>query len=191
MLNPLLRKHGCAVIVVHHTTKPPKDKSEWTGGDFAYLGAGSAEFANWARAVMAIRSTKTSGVFEIIAGKRGSRIGWKDDAGATAYTRLIAHSCEPGLIYWREPETSEVESAERGVRAKTVDDLSALVPLEKEIMKSALRVRAQERGIGIHKFGALLDEAIEAGTLFIWTKKRVGARPALYVSRTPQPEAIL
>jgi 5S rRNA maturation endonuclease (ribonuclease M5) len=191
MLNPLLRKFGCAVIVVHHTTKPPKDKTDWTGGDFAYLGAGSAEFANWARAVMAIRSTKTSGVFEIVAGKRGSRIGWKDDAGATAYTRKIAHSGEPGLIYWRDPDTSEVEASEQARAQKTIADLLAHIPVGKPILKAVLLSKAQQGGIGLHKTRALLDEAIDAETLFVWKRKRPGTNAKQYVSRTPEPEATL
>jgi hypothetical protein len=57
-LNPLLREFNCAVVVVHHTNKPPagREKPDWSGGGFAYLGGGSAEWANWARAVLVVRS---------------------------------------------------------------------------------------------------------------------------------------
>ena len=53
MLNPVLQEHGLGLILVHHTAKPmrSKDKADWLAGDFAYLGAGSAEFGNWARGV--------------------------------------------------------------------------------------------------------------------------------------------
>ena len=49
-LNPLLAEYNCGCVVVHHTNKPPsgKEKSGWKAGDFAYLGSGSAEWANWA-----------------------------------------------------------------------------------------------------------------------------------------------
>ncbi|MEI2722595.1 MAG: AAA family ATPase [Verrucomicrobiota bacterium] len=55
-LNPLLGEFKCAAVVVHHTNKPPAgtDKPEWAAGDFAYLGGGSSEWANWARAVLGI-----------------------------------------------------------------------------------------------------------------------------------------
>jgi hypothetical protein len=54
-LNRLLREYDCGGVVIHHTNKPPTgtEKSKWAAGDFAYLGAGSAEWANWARAVLA------------------------------------------------------------------------------------------------------------------------------------------
>jgi len=52
-LNPLVHKHHCGVVVLHHTNKPPSgsEKPQWQGSDFAYLGSGSAEWANWPRAV--------------------------------------------------------------------------------------------------------------------------------------------
>ena len=82
-LNPLLTRYGCAAIVTHHTNKPPsgKEKTEWSGSDLAYLGSGSAEWANWARAVVAIRSLGDNGVFELCLGKRGGRVGWRDEEG--------------------------------------------------------------------------------------------------------------
>ena len=51
-LNPLLAEFQCGCIVVHHTNKPPQgaEKPRWQAGDFAYLGSGSAEWSNWARA---------------------------------------------------------------------------------------------------------------------------------------------
>ena len=78
MLNPLVHEFNCAVVVVHHTNKPPvgREKPDWNAGDFAYLGGGSAEWANWARAVLALRSLGSHSVFELRAGKRGARLGW-------------------------------------------------------------------------------------------------------------------
>jgi hypothetical protein len=42
-LNPILREHGCGLILVHHSNKPTtgKEKPDWRAGDFAYLGAGT------------------------------------------------------------------------------------------------------------------------------------------------------
>ncbi|MGN6643491.1 MAG: AAA family ATPase, partial [Verrucomicrobiota bacterium] len=77
-LNPLLREFNCGCVIVHHTNKPPsgKEKPSWQAGDFAYLGSGSAEWANHARAVLAIRSVGSREVYELQAGKRGARLGW-------------------------------------------------------------------------------------------------------------------
>jgi hypothetical protein len=51
-LNPLLHEYACAGIPIHHTNKPPsgRQKPDWLAGDFAYLGSGSSEWCNWARA---------------------------------------------------------------------------------------------------------------------------------------------
>lgn len=114
-LNPLLHKYGCACVLVHHSNKPPsgREKPDWAGSDFAYLGAGSAEWANWSRAVLALRAIGQQGVFELRAGKRGSRLGWKDADGATAYTKFLGHSNEPGVICWREVDAAEVNTGGR------------------------------------------------------------------------------
>jgi hypothetical protein len=130
-LNPLLHRFACAAVVVHHTNKPltGREKSNWQAGDFAYLGSGSAEWANWARAVLALRSIGSHDVFELRAGKRGSRLGWKDADGATCYTKLIAHAKEPGVICWREVAPDEIET---GGRPKSYDpeEIFALLPPE-------------------------------------------------------------
>lgn len=129
LLNPLLRQYQCACLIVHHTNKPPsgKEKAEWSATDFAYAGSGSAEWANWARGVLAVRSIGEQSVFELRAGKRGSRLGWLDDNGERTYTRLIGHSKESGFIYWRNADASEVN---QGGRPKThgAEDMLKLLP---------------------------------------------------------------
>lgn len=109
-LNPLLRRYNCGGIVIHHTNKPlsGKEKSTWGGNDFAYLGGGSAEWANWARAVIAIRGVGSNDAFELRLGKRGGRVGWKAaDGQEKSYAKIIGHSTEPGVICWRELDESE------------------------------------------------------------------------------------
>ncbi|MEI9961789.1 MAG: hypothetical protein WDM76_11830 [Limisphaerales bacterium] len=139
LLNPLLTKFNCGCVVIHHTNKPSKgeEKGAWQAGDYAYLGSGSAEWANWARAVLAIRSIGSHEVFELRAGKRGARIRWKDDDGQTSFARLIRHATEPGVICWRAASENETP-ADKPRRAGTQEDLIALVPLEKPISKSLL-----------------------------------------------------
>jgi hypothetical protein len=55
-LNPVLTKHQCGGVVIHHTNKPVVNPNQLLF-DPAYLGAGSAEWANWAREVLALRKT--------------------------------------------------------------------------------------------------------------------------------------
>ncbi len=104
MLNPVIHRHGVGLIVVHHVNKPPsgEQKPQWQAGDYAYLGSGSAEFANWARAVMAIRSIGSGEVFELLLAKRGRRVGWVDDMGRPTNSGYIAYHREPGVIAPRE-----------------------------------------------------------------------------------------
>jgi len=111
MLNPVIHKHRVGLILVHHVNKPPsgEQKPQWQAGDYAYLGAGSAEFANWARAVIAIRSIGSDQVFELRLAKRGRRAGWKDAFGNPTNSRHIAYHREPGVICWREATAEEVD----------------------------------------------------------------------------------
>ncbi|PWU10698.1 MAG: hypothetical protein C5B50_24945 [Verrucomicrobia bacterium] len=120
LLNPFLHEFNCGALVIHHTNKPPKgkEKPDWQAGDFAYLGAGSAEWANWARAVLAVRSIGSHSIFQLQAAKRGGRIGWKEADGQTAYVRYVAHAKDSGTIYWREVNPDEVET---GGRPKSYD----------------------------------------------------------------------
>ena len=110
LLNPLVKASNIGLVLVHHTNKPPtgKEKSAWSGLDFAYSGAGSAEWINPCRSLLALRSVGSSDVFELKAPKRGKRLGWKDAAGNLTDTRLIAHHGGEGVICWREATAQEV-----------------------------------------------------------------------------------
>jgi hypothetical protein len=191
LLNPILTKFKCGCVVIHHTNKPSKgeEKSAWQAGDYAYLGSGSAEWANWARAVLAIRSLGSHDVFELRAGKRGARIGWKGDDGKTTYTQLIGHAPEPDLIYWRtatEDETPAGAPRRQGTR----EDLTALVPLDKPIAKSLLIDQWRDR-YGNHQKGrAFLDALIADEKLFEWRLNRSGTNAAKLIARKPQPDKL-
>lgn len=109
MLNPMMMRFNVASWLVHHTNKPPtgEQKREWQGGEFAYLGAGSAEWANWARATLTIRQIGLDNIFELRAGKRGARLGWKDPQGARVHHRYIAHA--EGSICWQDADWDHVQ----------------------------------------------------------------------------------
>ncbi len=187
LLNPLLTKHGCGCVVIHHTNKPSKgeEKSAWQAGDFAYLGSGSAEWANWARAVLAIRSVGSHEVFELRAGKRGSRIGWKDDDGKTSFARLIGHATEPGVICWRTA-TEDETPAGKPRRPGTREDLIAIVPLEKPIAKALLLDQWKDRYGNKDKGRAFLDSLIADVKLFEWKMNRSGTNAAKLIARKQQ-----
>jgi len=187
-LNPLLTKFNCGCIVVHHTNKPPQGNEQpaWRGGEFAYLGSGSAEWANWARGVLAIQRTESFNTFALRAAKRGSRLGWKNEEGKTMYLKYIAYAKEPGKIYWREAEASELPANAEGGPSKESIVLS-LIPDSGEVPKNSLINKAGAHGVGEKKARQILEDLSERGVVVQEEKKRPGKRAAVYVSRNPRP----
>jgi len=194
MLNPLLREFNCAAVVIHHTNKPPagKEKQDWQAGDFAYLGSGSAEWANWARAVIGIRSVGKHDVFELRAGKRGPRLKWKEQDGETpTCARMIAHAREPGVIYWRDAEESEgkIEDKTPAQKGHDPEAVLAYVPTDKAIAKNTLISRVNLRaGIAINHAKVIIGDLVDEGRLFVWLIERKGTRAEVFLSRSKQPE---
>jgi hypothetical protein len=124
MLNPIIHRHGVGLWLNHHTNKPAAAKEKGPPVDLgAYLGAGSAEWCNWARAVIALRPVVNSSVFKFSAPKRGARLRWQDADGNTIFDRYIAHAREPGKIYWRDAEPDEIPDAPAPTALYTVQDL--------------------------------------------------------------------
>lgn len=162
-LNPLLHRHGCACIMVHHTNKPRtgEEKGQWQAGDFAYLGSGSAELANWARAVVAVRSVGSHDVFELVLGKRGSRLGWRSADGAASYSKAIAHAAD-GSIYWREVSDDELPKSGRPKGSGfAADELLKLLPPEGLLTGDWLTSADKECGISkstFHRLRKALDK---------------------------------
>jgi len=196
-LNPILHEFGCAVIILHHCNKPKtgQEKPDWKGSDFSYLGAGSAELANWARAIIAIRSLGSSDVFELRACKRGGRLGWVEDDGHTKrYALNIAHDKRPGVICWRVADTEEVPAGPGRTKssAKTKSDLLAHVPVDGEILQETLIFeKGGQAGIGQKKARSFLDQLLSEKTIYLWKTFRSGTSPLKSISRHPQPESEL
>lgn len=151
ILNPVIHRHNVGLILVHHTNKPPRgdDKSDgWKAGDMAYLGQGAADWANWARAVMAILSKGSHSLFELCLGKRGGRVRWgkegQDGEWQKIYAKSIAHSKEPGVICWREPDTKEMfdESASKST-GRPKKDWNTARASAVEIAGECVRTRSQ------------------------------------------------
>lgn len=199
-LTPLLRKFECGGIVLHHTNKPPAPggKQAPGPGDPAYLGTGSAEWANWARAILTLRSTRTPDVFELSAAKRGKRLGWRSATGDRPPAKIIAHSQIPGTIHWLEMTDEECDEVRGKVAPKpkrdrppaTPEDLLALVPAEGTIEKSQLTdYVAPENGFSVRRAKAVLRSLVSSGKLFEWKIPRAEKKCALGISRHPQPDS--
>jgi hypothetical protein len=192
-LNPLLQEFGCGAVVVHHTNKPPK-KSDATGGgasDLAYLGAGSAEWANWSRAVLALRSTPTQGIFELCAGKRGSRLKWRTPDGSRVFSQYIAHSRGEGEIYWRPATEAEIESSQSGGKKLGTSEAGKIllaIPPTGSMEKSALLKGCKTRGVGRDKATKLIGQLITERKIHEVKVPRPGARPEVHLAHGPGPE---
>ncbi len=124
---PVVHQHNIGLFIVHHANKPPiggQQKAHYLPGDFAYLGAGSAEWANVCRAVLALRATEDPRVFEFRAAKRGFRLRWHEGNvpdGEPTTMRYVAYNRQQGVICWHEADADQVPHEKRDRMQEIVD----------------------------------------------------------------------
>ena len=136
-LDPILKGEGgtqpCMTVLVQHTTKMSGRQKEGnsTLNDYGeYLGAGSHEFTDWARACIGfIKHKSAPGTFVFKATKRGSRLRWKDANGQPTTERIMTHAKD--YIFWLEVKDS--------------DELRKLNGISQEAAQSLRSVKSQER----------------------------------------------
>lgn len=119
-LNPIAEATGVIFAIIHHTAKPPKDSksmSNWTSSDFAYLGSGSSDITNWARAVIVITQVNDDGLYSMMLAKRGKRAG-ATDPDFKLTTRVYLRHGDHGL-WWRQVPESTEEPAPKARDPKT------------------------------------------------------------------------
>ena len=128
-IQPVLEASGVCLFFTHHTNKPPGDakaRKGWTAVDKAYLGAGSAELVNWARAVCILMQVRDSN-FDFLLAKRGMRAGALDlDLNRTTKLKL-AHSTQ-GICWEQIAEKTDEEKAKSPGRAVKTFDVSGFAP---------------------------------------------------------------
>ncbi|MFM2216950.1 MAG: hypothetical protein RL240_1268 [Planctomycetota bacterium] len=186
ILDPLIKRHGCAAILVHHTNKPPREPQgkgfKRPTSQSAYDGAGSAELANWPRAVLSISATSTPGTFQLTAGKRGKRLGWKDRLDSPVDQIYIKHSLDK--MFWESADQAaplfQVECP-----TATVEDVLACVPMTGSIAKKELKEKYVSAKGGRDNWHSLVKQLIDDGTLFEWAKPRKGTNHEKFISRQP------
>ena len=120
LILPILMKYKCATVLIHHNNKPQKDAVK----SGAYTMAGSAEWANAARAVLTLEPVG-DGTYALSAVKRGDRLGWKDESGTKTKTQYISYhggQDENGspIIAWREATEDEIPKFTEGGRGRKV-----------------------------------------------------------------------
>jgi 5S rRNA maturation endonuclease (ribonuclease M5) len=160
-VNAVLKRHSAGLVLVHHVNKPRsgKDKPDWQAGDFAYLGAGTAELANWARAVVVIRSVGSHSVFEIVLGKRGRRAGLCDGEGNALYSFHAKHAAKG--IHWEPAGEDDLPVDGDSRCAVTVKD-----------------VAAEFDGGQVHNYAKLVEILVEKHGVSSRTAKRAVVRAA-------------
>lgn len=109
-MNPIAEATGVIFMMIHHTGKPPKDAkamSNWNASDYAYLGNGSSELTNWARAVCVLQQLD-DGQFQLMLAKRGKRAGALDLDGKRTNSVFMSQSQE-GIRWIQEPTPDNFE----------------------------------------------------------------------------------
>ena len=125
LCNPIAFQRKFAWVFSHHTGKPSSDsksRKHWNEGDFAYIGIGSSELTNWARAIAVLQSTPHDGIYKLLLSKRGRRAGVVDVNGQP--TNLIPMKHADSGIYWEPCELPEDdEDDKKNGRPKTISKL--------------------------------------------------------------------
>lgn len=113
LCNPIAFRHKFAWVFSHHTGKPQSDskaRAHWNASDYAYIGLGSSELTNWARAIAVLQTTKQDDTFKLLLAKRGARAGIADEHGLPATSVILQHGSHG--LYWEPGKLDEDESAE-------------------------------------------------------------------------------
>lgn len=103
-INPVLKATGAVMIGMHHTGKlkvARKELEMLTPIEFAYLGLGSSELVNWARAVMTLIPIENS-AFRLELAKRGPRAGARHPDGMDARSTVFLQHSKQGGIRWEQ-----------------------------------------------------------------------------------------
>jgi hypothetical protein len=115
-VDPVLKRTKAAMIYMHHTTKPKSadDLDSMTPSQLAYLGAGSAEWTNFARDAGFLYRTKGEPArYKFGFSKRASRCGLTDLDGNRSKSGFIylQHSQEEGVLRWEHAPSAFSEAS--------------------------------------------------------------------------------
>jgi energy-coupling factor transporter ATP-binding protein EcfA2 len=142
-LNPLLREHNVAAIIVHHTRKgSPNDR---------YAALGSSELINFARGVITVSQAKENSGYDLNleVTKRGAKLGIKDSSG-TPVSRLRIKYGATGHLGFEVVEAVETvpedSTAKRGAKPKyDRDKIREYIPLGMDEKEAANLIRSTEK----------------------------------------------
>jgi len=172
-LNPVLGRHNCAAVVIHHTPKTNINSTDnYKPSDWMYRGAGAATITNWARAILTIDPGRNPGVYRFIASKRGQRIGWGYES--PVFSTYWAHSND-GKLLWVPANEAQIKAEAKTQQEFQPSDLLPYFPEEPVIIEQVIETA---RGtIGEKKVRSLVKVLVADGKLIVTEIKRHGARP--------------
>jgi hypothetical protein len=187
-LNPILTKHKCAAVIIHHTPKTTfQDTTDWKPSDWMYRGAGAACLTNWARAILVIDPTKVYGCYRFIAAKRGKRIGWADpNTASPMYEMHYSHSNGDKLL-WVPSTADEIGAAsiKKGQLSEDPEDLLRFVPAFGLEPQSEKAISTAAQGfIKQKKITEMLAELVAADEITRTEHPRKGTRPEIKYVRS-------
>jgi hypothetical protein len=195
-LSPLLQKQDCGALIVHHTNKPNAERDSRTklASDFAYAGTGSAEWANWARAVLVLSAKNDDGVRTLQIGKR-FRLDWLDAEGKPTSKKHLKQSAPGEGLFYSELTTEEslLLSSKISPLVKVLHALGVLPEPGGEVSKETLVARiTDETKIGGKICGRdratkeVIPCLVDQGYLKRKEVRRRGARAEIHFIRTEQ-----
>lgn len=199
-LNSLNEPPQFAYGIVHHTSKPPKERKTRQWNEIMYEMAGSADLTNAARAILALQATETHGEFKLIAAKRGPRAGLTTRVPGTINPEIkfdqptneidIRHSKDRmqvngqdlAVIYWErfEKGTTEVTDKPKQGRKPSyfITDFHRWIPTGRENALPAQQIwRNTNNATGItdNGFKKLLFRASQSGEVYLTELPNKGA----------------
>jgi hypothetical protein len=194
-LNRLATHYGCAIVVCHHTPKSTSTtanaeaRKNWGAFDWQYAGAGSADLANWSRAMLVMEPI-TRELFAFRAAKRWP--GWKDVDGVAEHVRYFQREREYGKVFWHDASLEDATAARATTSAKAIIgpdyealELQAIDLVTEPMAPSILKARIRSKfGLSKNNSETLLAMLVrEGGRLVRWTEK---AFPVKTFVGTPQ-----
>jgi hypothetical protein len=197
-IQPVLNRTQAAIVAAHHTNKPRSKKDEITSiGAGSYLGAGSAEFTNWARGVMTL-TRESENVFILSAEKRGKRSGLTD-LNENKSTKIRLKHSDKG-IFWERVSDDFIESSE-GVAFNRKTNLNfsekgevyrnkgvTMMPLLRHdrtnvAMSEVVCWIAEKLEIGFHNFDGVFEPDLSAAQKEFDRIRNIGANKGAKCSR--------
>jgi hypothetical protein len=174
-LNPILTRHQCGVMIIHHTPKTNfRDTTHWRPSDWMYSGAGASCLTNWARAYLVIEPTDLHGVYKFIAAKRGERIGWVYDY--PVFETFLSHCKESGKLLCVPASEAEIKASAK--TEKTADDLLQVLPIGQDLRIEQIQKLAKAKlRIGQKATVVLIKELVDCKSVLQISIPRSGTCP--------------